>query len=219
MRVVELAGPAGAGKTTLAEAMSSADPAVLAGLEVSRTRAAAGLVAAAPTLAGARVRSDGRWWTSSELRSLAYLHAWRGPLTKAQHRGLVLLDHGPVFRLAKLAAYGPPMVRTPAFRRWWDRTLVDWATILDAVVWLDATDPVLLGRIDRRDRSHRMRGADLLDAELFLSRYREAYATILDQLARHGTPVLRLDTAEKTPEALSVTLRSWVAESEPGDPR
>lgn len=202
--VVELAGPAGAGKTTLATALRP--EATRTGVDVGRLRLAAGLLSVAPVLAGARVSAPGRGWTTAELRSLAYLQAWR---TKVAGRssGVVLLDHGPVFRLAALAAFGPPMAGTGVFRQWCTRTAEAWAGLLDGVVWLDAPDEVLLSRIDARERHHRVRGADVGAARTFLARYRDAYGVVLDAVAQQGTPVLRLDTSTATPEELAAKIR------------
>src|SRR5881397_3911259 len=71
--VIELAGPAGAGKTTLARALRGFDPAP----RVGRTRLIGGLVPQAPALLAARLSARGRFWSADELRSLAYLSAWQ----------------------------------------------------------------------------------------------------------------------------------------------
>lgn len=205
--VVELAGPAGAGKTTLAGVLVSGGEPIRLGVDAGRTELVTGTLSLGPVLAGARLSSSGRGWTRGEIRSLVYLQAWRHAL--ADHRsGTYLLDHGPAFRLAFLAAHGPPMTRTPAFRRWWRGTAEAWAGLLDGVVWLDAPDAVLLDRIDARERSHRIRNAETETARAFLARYREAYEEVLDLFSRMDTPVLRIDTSARTPEELAATVRS-----------
>lgn len=202
-RVIELVGPAGAGKTTLVNELLALDASATVGVSVGPLGLAAGMAAAAPAVAAARMSTEGRFWTAAELRNLAYLHAWRGPLTHGS--GTVLLDHGPVFRLAYLTACGPPMTSTPAFRRWWGRTSRSWAKVLDTVVWLDAPDDVLIHRIDARDRAHRVRGANVGEAAEFLSRYRAAYRSALDILASEGTHVVCIDTSRASaPQTASV---------------
>lgn len=193
-RVVELAGPAGAGKTTLADTLRQQDERIVVGLPVNRLGMLAGLAGAAATLAQARVAAPGRWWTRGELRSVAYLRAWRGPAAGRDSDETVLLDHGPAFRLAYLLD-GPPMAHTARFQSWWTRTGMSWGRLLDAVILLDAPDDVLMRRIDERDRGHRIRGAGRDDAAAFLARYRAAYDAVLDVLGAAGTRIIRVDTS------------------------
>lgn len=206
-RIVELAGPAGAGKTTLARALLSDDGRTQLGVEAGRIGSMVGALSLGPVLAGARLSTGGRGWTEGELRNLVYLQAWRRELA-SRSSGTYLLDHGPVFRLAALAAWGPPMARTPAFRKWWTRTAQAWGRLLDGVVWLDAPDAVLVHRIDSRERTHRIQNAEAETASAFLARYRDAYDDVLDLLSRMDTPVLRIDTSTRTPESLAATVRS-----------
>jgi shikimate kinase len=200
---VELAGPAGAGKTTLAATLVAQGSGTLLGVDVRRLRTCLGLVRVAPVLLWGRVATRGRQWTKDELRSIAYLSAWRAPVAHGPGHGLVLLDHGPVFRLAMLAAVGPPMARGPVFLRWWRRTAVEWGRLLDGVVFLDAADAVLGERIDSRHRYHRVQSARRDEVETFLARYRESYARVLDLVAGTGTLVLRVDTSASTPEEIA----------------
>lgn len=206
---MELAGPAGAGKTTLARALVVDSPATTTGVQVRPPGLAAGLGSAVPRLAAARLTAPGRWWTRDELRSLAYLRAWRRAVGDGPgDTGLLVLDHGPVFRLASLAAFGPPMTASRAFAGLWSGLAQDWGRLLDTVVWLDAPDDVLLRRIDGRAQQHRIQHVDQAEGARFLARYREAYRTTLALVADAGARVVEVDTAARTPTELAADLRA-----------
>lgn len=206
-RVIEIAGPAGAGKTTLALRLAE-DPSTSVGVDTSRYRLLTAVTSVTPVLAAARVASSGRWWTHGELRGIAYLRAWRTALSQEVGTGLVLLDHGPAYRLASLAAFGPPMSRSGQFKAWWTKTAEDWALCLDAVVLLDTRDDELRRRIDDRDRDHELRGAGPAEAAVFLKRYREAFENVLSVFARVRTPVLRIDTSTGDPDRIADVVRT-----------
>ncbi|HEX5770699.1 MAG TPA: AAA family ATPase [Nocardioidaceae bacterium] len=202
-RLFEIAGPAGAGKTTLVTNLLAHDPSTRLGLDSDRLRLGLGLLSVAPALAAARVSAGGRGFSRAELRSISYLRAWRGSARDSRPDGVVLLDHGPVYRLAALAAYGPPMADAPAFRRWWSATATAWSSLLDGVVRLDAPDDVLLQRINGRPREHRVRNVEVAEVNSFLSRYRRAYDAALDLMTREGVPVLNVDTSLHSPDDLA----------------
>ena len=204
--VIELVGPAGAGKTTLAGALHGADPA----RGLGRLRLVGGLVPEMSMLAAARLSAPGRNWSRDELRSLAYLTAWQSRVQSRRSTGLLVFDHGPVFRLTSLAAFGPPMTRTPAFSRHWRSLARDWGQLLEVVVWLDAPDDVLLCRIDRRRQEHRIRGIDRGEAEAFLARFRQAYHRTITAVTSAGARLVELDTTAGTPERLAAAVRAAV---------
>ena len=203
---MELAGPAGAGKTTLARALAADSPATTTGVQVGSLGLAVALASAAPQLAAARLTAPGRWWTRDELRSLAYLRAWRRAVGDGD--GLLVLDHGPVFRLASLAAFGPPMVGSRALTGLRAALAQDWGGLLHTVVWLDAPDDVLLRRIDERAQQHRIQHVGPVEGTRFLARYREAYRTTLALVADAGVRVVVVDTAATTPAELAAELRA-----------
>jgi shikimate kinase len=209
--VVELVGLAGAGKTTLARELVTSDPSVRLDLPPSRARSALAQAAGVapfvlPHLRGSR---GGGWFTRDQVRGLGYLRTWRAALGRVgPEPRLLLLDHGPLFRLAQLDAFGPPVAETAAFRRWWEARVEEWAGRLDLVVWLDAPEELLVRRIRGRDQKHVLRTADD-DASLeFLARYRASYERVLARV-REISPgaVLTLRTDTAAPPALAVEVR------------
>lgn len=211
--LVELVGLAGVGKSTLARELATAEPDLQLGLPLSRLRSArAQAEAVSPfVLPYLRHATSTDWFARYQVRGLGYLHAWRRSL--AQVPGgvtYVVLDHGPLFWLATLEALGPRLTSSATFRRWWNRTLDDWADLLDLVVWLDAPDELLVDRIRGRDQRHVLLGANADETELFLARYRASYGRVREQLASRspGTAVdHRTDTGSASELARTVRLQ------------
>jgi hypothetical protein len=202
--LVEVAGPAGAGKTTLTRALAGRSGDLYVGIPLSRANLVRGHAsAAAPILPTYLRRYRGtRWFTTDESRSMAYLGAWQRRLAHdgACASGIRVLDHGPIYRLVRLAEFGPPVTTSAAFQRWWETVLAQWASTLDVVVWLDASDDVLLQRIRSRERGHVVRDAPATDATRFLARYRAGYNAVMARLALVARlRLLRCDTARRTP--------------------
>jgi adenylate kinase family enzyme len=206
--VVELVGPAGAGKTTLAEALARLDPSIHVDVSLSRLRTipvyVVDLVRLLPDLV--RYRRAVPRFARRDARAMVYLSGWRRELTKIGQgvRDATVLDHGPIFRLAYLSEFGPALVRGTAFRRWWRREATAWGGILDLVVLLDAPDEQLVERIRSRERSHAVKDRPRDEASRYLNRYRTAFEHVLTVVRRAGdVEVLRFDTSECAPETIA----------------
>jgi AAA domain len=217
--VVELAGPAGAGKTTVARALVRSLPGARLGSPPGRLATVRSVVTTAPVLLASRsVAAPGWWWSEAELRSVGYLLAWQRQLRDAVAGEALLLDHGPVFRLAMLVAGRSQALRHPVFGPWWWRTATAWGRLLDTVVVLDAPTDELIARIQARPREHRVRGADPRAAERFLDAYRVAFDQVLRVVSDEGTSVVRVDTAA-APEVVADSVRARLLVDTSGDRR
>ena len=134
---------------------------------------------------------------------MTYLRAWPRQLTRPPTEHTVtVLDHGPVFRLARLRAFGPRITRSVPFDRWWERSLLIWSGLLDAVIALDAPDAVLVDRIRSREQKHRMKAEGRSEAEDFLKRYRATYQEILEKL-EGGPRLFRVDSNQQSPDEIA----------------
>jgi shikimate kinase len=205
---LELVGPAGSGKTTLYRALAERSPAVTPGVAFGRADHLRHGLPEAVRLLPAWLAAGGRFFDEKELRSLGYVAGWAAALERgAAGDSLAVFDHGPLFRIARLRAFGPPLVEGRAFARWSAAAVRRWARLLDAVVWLDAPDALLASRIDARDERHRMKGGNAAETERFLGRYRAVYEALLAEFrAAGGSEPIRIDTSREAPEAIAERL-------------
>lgn len=201
--VVELVGPAGAGKTTISMALTRRSAGILESnfpyvRSVMDTSffVRHGLLLA-PTLF-CLPHDNGRWLTRREIAWMMILNGWHHVLRRQSTRSgkIIVLDQGPIFLLAELDEFGPKCLQNPSAERWWAEKYGQWAATLDIVVWLDTSDDCLLERIRTRAKWHLMKDAPAPEVFEFLARYRVAYEKVISNLTAnsHGPKVLRFDT-------------------------
>ena len=191
----------------LSQTLSQRDERILVGadLELRRREHIPIFVGNAPYLLRVLLRRSppGRWFTWDEIKSMVYLRGWPSVLKQqaSSHTTTILLDHGPVFKLAKLLAFGPERLRSGGFSKWWNEMFEQWASTLDVIIWLDASDRDLMERINTRTQRHAVKGQSEREASVFLARYRTSYEQILKRLTASGRPtLLHFDTSQASLE-------------------
>jgi thymidylate kinase len=192
--LVELVGPAGVGKSTLASGLKAwhSEPCAAFGLwGLPRSH----LIVSALVLLPALLRAllAGGQFRRAEIAQLVRLGALRRAVLLAERRGarLIVLDEGPVFGLTWLdlchASNGDTQrvaLRTAA--------LHEWAHLLGAVVYLDAEDPVLVQRIRTRDKPHPVKHQPDEEIYGFTARFRHAFDDVIARVTSVA-PVRVLD--------------------------
>lgn len=215
--IVELVGPAGAGKTTLLQALSQSNEKFLIGanLAIRKKEHIPIFANHAPFLLPVFLRQgrQSRWFTWDEIKAMVYLKAWPRVLRQqaANNGGVVLLDHGPVFRLAMLLTFGPESLKSQGFEQWWNETIKQWAFTLDTIILLDAPDSILIERINRRSQRHIIKGKSEPEMYRFLARYRASYKQILAKLmAYRGPLMLEFDASQLSiKQIVDEVLETW----------
>ena len=208
--ILELVGPAGAGKTTLLRTLSRRNPAIQIGseIELQKIKYAPVFLRNFISLLPIFLRQlrHGQSFTWDEVKYLVYLQGWSKVLLKEAGSGnaAILLDHGPVFKLATLNEFGPEKLKADSFETWWDNMFKQWALTLNMVVWLDAPNAVLENRINSRDQRHLVKGKNESEVVQFLARYRASYEETLSKLKTHGGPLLlQFDTSQTSIEKVA----------------
>lgn len=215
--IMELVGPAGAGKTTLTRVLSHRSAIIQVGSDIELRKLKYVPVIVRNTLSlmpiFLRKLRYGRWFTWDEIKALVYLKGWPGVLRQEAATGdaMILLDHGPIFKLATLNEFGPERLKTEGFETWWSAMFKQWASTLDVVVWLDAPDLVLENRINSRDQRHLVKGKTGAEVVHFLARYRTSYDQILGKLKTPGGPLLlQFDTSRISIEQVADEILSAI---------
>ena len=210
--IVEVVGPAGAGKSSLVRALRAGDDTI----RRSRSLRAADVALIArraprwlPIMSRLALTSPGI--ARQYARHLVRIEAMDAlfPRDTAAGAGVVLLDEGPVFSMALMLAFNEDARGYGTVAEHVVRSANRWASMLDAVVWLDADDAVLTRRIQSREKAHRIKEAAAETAREFLRRYRRAYDTVATRLAAAGTvSIIRIDTATTSTAAIAARVRA-----------
>ncbi len=186
--VVELAGPAGAGKSTVWRLLTARTRVVHASVwNLPRRLLVASALRMLPAMTSVVLRSGTLPW--EELKQMIRLDALRRYLhrLRSAHHDLILMDEGPILAMSWLRVLGPACFRDGRMDRWWNRTLDVWAPVLDGIVLLDAPDSVLVHRIRTRAKLHEYKHRPESEINEFSAAYRAAFTWVIAGLTARGS--------------------------------
>jgi thymidylate kinase len=205
--IVELAGPAGVGKTTIRNALTKSH-ATMQFAPFPQIRELQNLpfflwnfTLLLPVLFALYLDQKQKSFTIPFLARLAILNGWSVKLNALRRSDIsvLILDQGPVYLLAELLRHGPPNFRgtVPA---WWDRVCKAWANTLDIVICLDSPDAILLQRNRTREKNHGIKQNADDWATPFLAESRKAQSEVLKSMVVKPEKVkfLEIDTSQSS---------------------
>jgi thymidylate kinase len=208
--IVELAGPAGVGKTTIRNALNKSNK-TMRFTPVPQIRQLRNFpfflwnsILLLPVFF-AVYRNQKQSLTFELVVKLAVLTGWARRL-QADHQkdlSVMILDQGPVYMLAELLRHGPTNFRQ-IVPRWWERVCSDWTHVLDLVICLDSPDAILLQRNRTREKSHGIKKNPDDWAAQFLARSREAQSEVLTSMTEipGKMKVEQIDTTQSLDETV-----------------
>jgi hypothetical protein len=207
---VEIAGVAGSGKSTLTRVVCAGSPDFrLDGpLRLHDRRHLPYVLHSIPRLVpllmhAVMARRSPTW---TEFKVIVYLMEWTRWLARRNdyRTGVTFIDQGPVYGLARLRHASPPVAGTEPRGPWWASTTAVWADALDAIVWVDAPNEVLLDRVNIREQDHEIKGGSHAAGVEFIDSYRACYETVLRSMElRNGPTVLRYDTSRQSAQEIA----------------
>ena len=198
---IEIVGVAGTGKSTLARTLADRDPGnrIADSLHTKIIAHWAYVAHSAPRVLplvarSARVRPAFDW---EETKFIVYVTEWRRFLRRAcrDDSGLVVLDQGPIFALARLLWGGKPVTSTREFEHWLDENVAGWSVDLDVppdLVPFDAAgEPTLFGRIitTTGEEAREGRRQDVTLARVFEQAHESARSGTRDDHADLAAPI------------------------------
>ncbi len=197
--VVELVGPAGAGKTTIAQSLRLQSERIEAIDPPSVRRVIdtpfflTQIVFLLPIILRINMNSD-RWLTRREIAWMAILNGWHRLLQKrvVDDGNILIIDQGPVFLMAQLFCHETGYLRNRGIEKWRDFVYGKCAKTLDMVIFLNASNQDLLERIRSREKLHMVKG----DTDLEIFEYLE------NERLNLGHEIAMLEPNEYSPELI-----------------
>ena len=219
-RIIELIGPAGAGKSEVARALCRRpDVRRTTVWRVPLPELAWATICTLPS--AARLIRSARAPIHRELRHIARLRGLldfldRDELSRYRY---IVVDEGPIYTLAWLRVIGHPAFHDQRTDSWRHYIAGLWAATIDEVVNLDAPDAVLAQRLRSRAKAHVMSNSPDRAITAFSMRYRTAFNDSIALVQQHGrVPVRDFRTDRCTADQIADQILVGAAAAAPAPP-
>ncbi len=186
--VLELVGPAGAGKSALLQALSQRDATIRAGLRIPKHSYIKDAFLLLPTFLALHTPYNGLHW--KEMKRILYLETLSQILQQeaSKNNRAIILDEGPIYMLSRLRVFADEGIYNDSFKQWWQSTINQWADSVDVIVCLDAEDPILARRIRTRNQPYPVKDTTDRSLREFFARYRAAFKQVISEMTTHKGP-------------------------------
>ncbi len=208
--VVEIVGTAGAGKTTLFNELRKRGVPGLCCVDYPQAWKISSypfyiknIFSLLPILFRLLVNRSG-FVTRREIAFMAILNGWAEYLEKSLKavNSTFLMDQGAIFLISYLNTWGPKGLFRPNMQGWWNKVYGKWSKTIDMVILLDASDELLVYRINSRGQDHYIKGESNQISQNWISEYRNLYNAILERLISYNQSMLivRIDSGKHSTE-------------------
>jgi hypothetical protein len=197
-RALEVIGPPGAGKSTLAAALADRAPALRIVKYYRRAECLPFALRAAPAVASVFLRDLARPHDRPrDRREIAWIARVEAGLRMLERRRTtIVFDQGPLYTLVRLSDRLRERAPGASLAGWRDLKSRQLAGLLDLIVVVDAPDSVLAERITTRGKTHRLQHLPPGSAQMALANVRAGYDELITHVASDNGPgVLRFDSS------------------------
>ena len=196
--IIEIIGPAGAGKTTIHKELTNKVPRIHGATFPQVWKLAyfpfflKNILQILPSIFFSMKNTE-RNLSRREIAWMAILNGWFQLLNKNQRKisEIIVLDQGPIFLMTILKGFGPDILKQSYLESWWKKIYFHWSQTLNLVIWLDTSDETLIQRINARVSDHIIKGKTGQEVNEFITIFRSNFDYIMENMIKND-PKIRM---------------------------
>lgn len=214
MKIIEVVGLAGVGKSTLTDALIDELPGSRGQYRLRKMhqsmRILSSLRYSLPLMLRASVKKN----IGNPYRSLLQFEASMHDLKEIKHseEGVLVLDQGPLFNYVSLLIYELDINGLAWVKKQYLEMITDFGCALDGVIHLNAPVGQLISRVKQRSVEHQLKGKEIDAQYAFYEDYDRKYTNLLNDFEKKcGLPILELDTSSLSIEEVKESSTEFIS--------